>query len=373
MKKHNGYLLKIFLAALLCAVSIFSAGCSKVPTTDLPPVTVNNYEYDSKSDYFTDSSSGETKFITVVDGNISEATNFYCHRTVTYKDLNYKVDFTFTKINGKLVAADLQNEENNSYFVKVPPEQDKGVFVCVTTLTSNFYPLFYDVRNCSFKDVLEGTGADELWISDFTASPDLKRFLLVSDKDETVYYCDPHEKNLSDMKVLTGVHDLSGAIWGSSKSLILTKTNENGFLETWIYDIETGKTEKTTDKYTLFTEETKCGIILYDSRYALNITEKGSIQSVDLLTGSEKTISGYTYDENCSLDRFTHNGGTLLLVSKTDTKNSIRTAYLLNLAESKILKQRDIPTEYVNVAYFDENNLIAYSSENTYSVYPLSE
>ncbi len=366
-------LLKGALAMVLCSVTLLTTGCSDITTSELPPTTVDNYIYSSDNNYFRNESEGETKFLTVIDGEVSEIGNYYFDDNISFGELTYKVRFTFSKFDGKLVASDMQEKKDDAYFLKIPNEQDKGIFICLNTLKYNYYPVLFDVRNNSVKDVLAGTGADELWISDFTTSPDFKKYLIVSEKDETVYLCIPHEKSLSDMKVLTGVFDLDGAIWADNSTLILTKTTENYGIETWVYNLDTGKTEKSTDKYILYNEETKLGLKLFGTKYALNIGEKGKVYSVDLTTGEEKLIPKYTFVDGCSTDLETHNNGRLLLVTKTNIKRSECTAYLLDLKEGKIKKQRDIPTEYVHVSYFDESNLIAYSSENSYSVYHMGD
>ncbi|MBE6563299.1 MAG: hypothetical protein E7660_06145 [Ruminococcaceae bacterium] len=360
-------------ATVLATATLMTTGCSKISTSDQPPTTVNEYIYNFDNSYFRSEDGGETKFIVVDEGSIKEIENYYFDDTYSHGGLNYRISFTYSEHNKKLVAADMLGEENNAYFLKVPSEQERCIFICLNTLKYNIYPVMYDVKNCSIRDVLAGTGAEELWISDFVPSPDFKKFLLVSDKDETVYLCKPHEKSLSDMKVLTGVFDFSGALWADPDNLILTKTNENGNFETWVYNVRDGESKMTTDKYTPYNEETGFGLRLYDTKYALNITEKGKVQSVDLTTGVEKTISGYTYSGACSIDVETHNRGKFLLVSKMDTKSSIQTAYLLDLKEGTILKKREIPSEFKHVAYFDENNLIAYTSEDSYSVYYMGE
>lgn len=390
--KSSRILFKSIALAVLLAVGLSMLGsCSRITTSDLPPTTVENYEYRSDNCYFTDNKGNDAKFITVAEGQVSTVNSLYFDQNITHNGLSYGVKFTYSKFDNKLVASNSAEDSSNAYFLSIPPEQDIGIFICLNVTKGNFYPLLFDTRNCSVKDILSGTGADELWIESFDASIDFKKMLLVcKDTDGTatatgddvdisqakkVYLCDTIEDSLSDMTVLTGIPDLKDAFWADHETIILTRiadpSTSPAKLETWTYDVTTGETSKITDKYYLFDGEAGFGLKLFGTRYALNIEKNGKLRAVDLKDGTSKTISGYTYTEASSIDESTHVRGTLLLMSKKNAKTSTQTAYLIDLRNGVIKKQREIPSEFVNVAYFDENNLIAYSDSSIYSVYPM--
>ncbi len=355
------------LAAILC-----TAGCSKITTSDAPPTKIEDCTYNDALHYFSKETDGQVQFFSTENGKPTETKIYTFDKTMTHNGLNYKVTFAYSKVNGNFVFQDLKDENSNSYFLKACEDQNNGLFICLNTVNNGFHPYLYDTKSNTIKDIFEGTGYDDVFVEDFKMNSNFKKSLLFCKSPDKVYLCDITEKSLSDMTILTGIENISNAIWTKSNDIILLENDGNDNLKTWYFNTTNGKCKLTSDNYRAYNKETGAGLIIFENQYGVNITEKGELQIIDLSKGTSKKVKKITVDENSIIDTKAHTKGKLILIATSNHAGN-KTVSMINLEQGKIIKQREISSENTQISFYNTNYIIAYSEEGNYEMYYMGE
>lgn len=356
----------LFLSAVICF-----AGCSRIITVNDPPQDITEYSYNEELGYLSKSDDDHLHYFAHESGAISEKNTHIFDMDILHNELTYKIKFAYTKLYGNIVASDLQGNENNSYFLKVDKEQNKGVFICLNTPKNNYYPYLYNIRTNTVDDIFEGTGLDQYPIDDFIMNSDYRKALIYTNEGSKVLLCDTKEKSLSDMTILSGVENISKAIWTTDNNILLINT-DGSEMNIWYYNTKNGKCKTVSDDLTPYNSSTGLGTVVFDTEYAIKISENGAAYAINLTNNTSKKIKGITFASNSFINSKTYIDGQML-VTLTSNNTDDKTASMINLKDGKIIKERSVSSEFTAVAYYDVNNIIAYNETGSRSLYFMGE
>ena len=190
------------------------------------------------------------------------------------------------------------------------------------------YPMLYHLDTGETEDFLAGTGAEQLeYAYDYSWSEDMRRVLIlcsVGVDGLQEWLCDLDAGILTRLDELTGLDEETSAGFADNDTLIFTTHTTSEEDETWqtvtcyAYDIPTGQKTKTLDKvhYYRWWDE-PYGAQLFGSRCVL-IGEDGQVRLVDLKTGMQTVVEGFTYQMG---DKFMPSpAGNKLLYYSSDSK-----------------------------------------------------
>ena len=191
------------------------------------------------------------------------------------------------------------------------------------------YPMLYHLDTCEAEDFLASTGADQLeYAYDYSWSEDMRRALIlcsIGADGLQEWLCDLDAKSLIRLDELTGLDKDISAGFVDNDTLILTThttSEEDGTWQTvtcYAYDIPSGQKTKTLDEthYYRWWEEEPYGAQLFGGRCVL-IGQDGQVRLVNLKTGAQTVIEGFTYQKG---DRFMSSpSGNKLLYYASDSK-----------------------------------------------------
>ena len=187
------------------------------------------------------------------------------------------------------------------------------------------YPILYHLDTGEVEDILAGTGVDALeYAYDYSWSENFRRAIILCSSepyDQQTWFCDLDTKTLARLEDLTGI-EAAYASFADNDTLILStySEDEDGVWQDvtcWAYDISTGQAVKTLDHapYSPRWEMQSYGTRVYGSR-CISVTEKGQVQIIDLRTGDQTVIEGFTFQTG---DNFMPNtSGNKLLYYSAD-------------------------------------------------------
>lgn len=167
------------------------------------------------------------------------------------------------------------------------------------------YPMLYYLETGETEDFLASTGAEQLEKAyDYSWSENMRRALILCSAGADglqEWLCDLDAGTLTRLNELTGMDKEVSACFADNDTLILTTYTTSGEDETWqtvtcyAYHIPTGQKMKTLDMvhYYRWWDE-PYGAQLFGSRCVL-IGEDGQVRLVDLKTGTQTVIEGFTY------------------------------------------------------------------------------
>ena len=190
------------------------------------------------------------------------------------------------------------------------------------------YPMLFCLDTGETEDFLAGTGAEQLeYAYDYLWSENMRRALIlcsVGTDGMQEWLCDLDAGTLIRLDELTGMDEEVSAGFADNDTLILTTHTTSEEDETWqtitcyAYDIPTGQKTKTLDKahYYRWWDE-PYGAQLFGSRCVL-IGEDGQVRLVDLKTGMQTVVEGFTWQTG---DEFMPSpSGNKLLYYSSDSK-----------------------------------------------------
>ena len=171
------------------------------------------------------------------------------------------------------------------------------------------YPFLYHLDTGEAEDILAGTGADELeYAYGYDWSENFRRAIILTGNqlgEEKTWLCDRDTGTVSRLDELVDI-DVYTAAFGDNDTLILysTSRDEDGILQDvtfYAYDIPTGRMTKTLDAtpYYRNRDETPSGVMTFGSR-CVHISAEGGVRVVDLKTGNQTLLGGFTFQKGDS-------------------------------------------------------------------------
>lgn len=255
---------------------------------------------------------------------------------ITFQGINYQGNLYWFIRNGELYYF-----QGSPYGVDIRPEDEWSVEAILgrtdvlllklaqgqrTDYTE--YPMLYYLDTGETEDFLAGTGAGQLeYAYDYLWSENMRRVLIscsVGADEPQEWLCDLDARTLIRLDELTGMGEEVSAGFADNDTLILTTHTTSEEDETWrtvtcyAYDIPTGQKTKTLDKahYYRWWDE-PYGAQLFGSRCVL-IGEDGQVRLVDLKTGMQTVVEGFTWQTG---DEFMPSpSGNKLLYYSSDSK-----------------------------------------------------
>ena len=190
------------------------------------------------------------------------------------------------------------------------------------------YPFLYHLDTGEAEDILAGTGVEKLEHAyDYEWSQNLRQAIILTGNgvdDGGTWICDLEAGTLSDLNDLVKIDgiDMYTAAFADNDALILyaITRNEDGVFNTvtfYTYDLRSGSMAKILDTtpYYRSRDEKPSGVMTFGSR-CLIVSEEGQVRAVDLKTGAQTLLDGFTYHRE---DRLTFNySGTKLLYYAMD-------------------------------------------------------
>lgn len=255
---------------------------------------------------------------------------------ITFQGINYQGNLYWFIRNGELYYF-----QGSPYGVDIRPEDEWSVEaipgrtdVLLLKLAQGQqidyteYPMLFYLDTGETEDFLASTGARQLeYAYDYSWSENMRRALILCSAGTgglQEWLCDLDARTLIRLDELTGMGEEVSAGFADNDTLILTThttSEEDGTWQTitcYAYDIPTGQKTKTLDKahcYRWWDEP--YGAQLFGSRCIL-IGEDGQVRLVDLKTGMQTVIEGFTWQTG---DEFMPSpSGNKLLYYSSDSK-----------------------------------------------------
>ncbi|MCM1104983.1 MAG: hypothetical protein NC409_12860 [Clostridium sp.] len=255
---------------------------------------------------------------------------------ITFQGIHYQGELYWFVRNGELYlfqgspyGVDARSE--NGWSVETIPGHTDVLLLKLTQdrqMDYTEYPMLYHLDTGETEDFLADTGADQLeYAYDYSWSKDMRKALIlcsVGTDGVQEWLCDLDTQVLTRLDELTGMDEVVSASFADNNTLILTThtTLEDGIWQTvtcYAYDIPTGQRTKTLDEihYYQWWEEEPYGAQLFGARCVL-IGQDGQVRLVDLKTGTQTVIEGFTYQKG---DKFMSSpSGNKLLYYASDSK-----------------------------------------------------
>ena len=255
---------------------------------------------------------------------------------ITFQDINYQGNLYWFIRNGELYyfqgspyGVDTRPEDEWSVEA-IPGRTDVLLLKLAQGQQTDYteYPMLFYLDTGETEDFLASTGARELeYAYDYSWSENMRRALILCSAGMgglQEWLCDLDARTLIRLDELTGMGEEVSAGFADNDTLILTTHTTSEEDETWqtitcyAYDIPTGQKTKTLDKahYYRWWDE-PYGAQLFGSRCVL-IGEDGQVRLVDLKTGMQTVVEGFTWQMG---DEFMPSpSGNKLLYYSSDSK-----------------------------------------------------
>ena len=255
---------------------------------------------------------------------------------ITFQDINYQGNLYWFIRNGELYyfqgspyGVDTRPEDEWSVEA-IPRHTDVLLLKLAQGQQTDYteYPMLFYLDTGETEDFLASTGARQLeYAYDYSWSENMRRALILCSAGTgglQEWLCDLDARTLIRLDELTGMGEEVSAGFADNDTLILTTHTTSEEDETWqtitcyAYDIPTGQKTKTLDKahYYRWWDE-PYGAQLFGSRCVL-IGEDGQVRLVDLKTGMQTVVEGFTWQMG---DEFMPSpSGNKLLYYSSDSK-----------------------------------------------------
>ena len=255
---------------------------------------------------------------------------------ITFQGINYQGNLYWFIRNGELYyfqgspyGVDIRPEDEWSVEA-IPGRTDVLLLKLAQGQQTDYteYPMLFYLDTGETEDFLASTGARQLeYAYDYSWSENMRRALILCSAGTgglQEWLCDLDARTLIRLDELTGMGEEVSAGFADNDTLILTThttSEEDGTWQTitcYAYDIPTGQKTKTLDKahYYRWWDE-PYGAQLFGSRCIL-IGEDGQVRLVDLKTGMQTVIEGFTWQTG---DEFMPSpSGNKLLYYSSDSK-----------------------------------------------------
>ena len=255
---------------------------------------------------------------------------------ITFQGINYQGNLYWFIRNGELYyfqgspyGVDTRPEDEWSVEA-IPRHTDVLLLKLAQGQQTDYteYPMLFYLDTGETEDFLASTGARELeYAYDYSWSENMRRALILCSAGMgglQEWLCDLDARTLIRLDELTGMGEEVSAGFADNDTLILTTHTTSEEDETWqtitcyAYDIPTGQNTKTLDKahYYRWWDE-PYGAQLFGSRCVL-IGEDGQVRLVDLKTGMQTVVEGFTWQMG---DEFMPSpSGNKLLYYSSDSK-----------------------------------------------------
>ena len=255
---------------------------------------------------------------------------------ITFQDINYQGNLYWFIRNGELYyfqgspyGVDTRPEDEWSVEA-IPRRTDVLLLKLAQGQQTDYteYPMLFYLDTGETEDFLASTGAKQLeYAYDYLWSENMRRALILCSAGTgglQEWLCDLDARTLIRLDELTGMGEEVSAGFADNDTLILTTHTTSEEDETWqtitcyAYDIPTGQKTKTLDKahYYRWWDE-PYGAQLFGSRCVL-IGEDGQVRLVDLKTGMQTVVEGFTWQTG---DEFMPSpSGNKLLYYSSDSK-----------------------------------------------------
>ena len=255
---------------------------------------------------------------------------------ITFQGINYQGNLYWFIRNGELYyfqgspyGVDIRPEDEWSVEA-IPGRTDVLLLKLAQGQQTDYteYPMLFYLDTGETEDFLASTGAKQLeYAYDYSWSENMRRALILCSAGTgglQEWLCDLDARTLIRLDELTGMGEEVSAGFADNDTLILTTHTTSEEDETWqtitcyAYDIPTGQKTKTLDKahYYRWWDE-PYGVQLFGSRCVL-IGEDGQVRLVDLKTGMQTVVEGFTWQTG---DEFMPSpSGNKLLYYSSDSK-----------------------------------------------------
>lgn len=243
---------------------------------------------------------------------------------ITFNGIHYQGDFWWFLRDGQLDfftgdnrAWDKEGEHAWDWNFSFVPDRTDVLLLRLSTGTQMEYrehSFLYHLDTGETEDLFPDVDPDVLAQSDGAVwSDDLRLALITGRASEEFpngheWLYDRETGTLTDVSALGGL-SAEAAVFADRDTLILTTYTTSGEDETletvtgYAYDIPSGTLRKTLDEvhYYHWWEENPYGAQLFGSRCVL-IDQEGQVQVVDLKTGAQTSVEGFTFQKG---DEFT--------------------------------------------------------------------
>lgn len=255
---------------------------------------------------------------------------------ITYKGIRYQGEFHWFVREGQVCcfAGDYRNYDEDleldyDWNLSVIPGRTDALLLRLSQgrqMDYTEYPFLYHLDTGEVEDILAGTGVDKLeYVYNYDWSENFRRAIILTgnhfDYDET-WICDLETKTLSNLNDLAKLDDADSctAAFADDDTLILhamTRDEEGVYsaVAFYTYDLRTGNMAKILDKtpYYRSWDENPSGVMVFGSRCLL-ISEEGQVRVINMKTGAQTILDGFTFHTNDHLN-FNLSGTKLLYFS----------------------------------------------------------
>lgn len=238
---------------------------------------------------------------------------------ITHDGIRYQGELYWFVRNGELYffkgePYGVDTRPEDEWYIENIPGRTDAVILNLAQgqqLSYTEYPVLYHLDTGEVEDILAGTGAAELeYAYGHLWSEDMHR-VLISCSDgpdgQHTWLCDLDAKTLTRLTEVTGLDGDITANFMDHDTLILKEyfKDAEGLYQSvtcYTFDLSSKQLVKTLDNapYYRWFDENPSGAQLFGSRCVL-ISESGQLQIVDLKTGAQAIVEGFTFQKGDEL------------------------------------------------------------------------
>ena len=310
----------------------------------------------------------EADFYAVTDGGLQPLEARHLTTTVSWSGTDYAVDLRWATFGD---ALRVQAFGNQNWDVSYLEGRTDAVLLRLTQGTGGAYSeyaLLLDLESGETTDLFAGTGAEELTnVVRITPSGDLRRAIFSCDYGERLYLCDLEKKTTTPVEEVLG-SQVDG-LWFIAGDLAGWYAMDEEYRYTcFVTDLSTGETALRFADQPAYQQNWDRGVVFLEGRYVLEVEEDRRTVLLDLLSGAETPVAGFSYPEGDSRARPNSAGDKILfLVMELDGEGlGISELTVLDLERGTAAALRregyDVRQE-VSVSWFDSDRVVIRSRE----------
>lgn len=254
----------------------------------------------------------EADFYAITDDGLLPLTARNLKKTVTWNGMDYFVDLQWAVWEDCL---QVQTFGNQNWDVAYLEGRTDKVLLQLFREDCGEYAMVLDLETEEVTDIFAGTGVEKLTdVVEITLSSDLHRAIFSCDNGEQLYLCDLEKKTLLPVEdVLGGQVD---GVWFIDGDMVGWYTMDEDYRYTCsVTDLVRGTTTLRFADQPAYQREKEQGVVFLGGRYILEVLADRQVAVLDLLTGDETLVEGFSYPEGDSRTRINSTENKILFLT----------------------------------------------------------
>ena len=310
----------------------------------------------------------DASFYAVTDRGLQKLEAHHLITTVTWNGADYAIDLQWTVWEDTLRVQAFGKQPGNDTYWEVSYLEGRTDAVLLRLSQGrgedySEYAMLLDLFTGAVTDLFAGTGVEALAdVAAITLSGHLRRAIISCDYGEQLYLCDLEKKTLAPVEEVLG-SQVDG-VWFITGDIVGWYAMDENYRYTCsVTDLTDGATTLRFADQPAYQREQDQGVVFLEGRYVLEVREDRQSVLLDLLTGTETPVEGFSYPEGDSRTRINSTGDKILfLVMEMDGDGlgiSELTVLDLERGVAAALSREGYDVRHeAAVSWFDENRVV---------------